>query len=617
MVERVARELVSAGGWRIAATVTVIGAAVACSGGSPPETGPNAGRTLEPEDAAAAQGEIEGPKQPVAEPELAQPEAVEPQPGAEASQETADPPPETPETQAPETPETQAPAGLPINDSFGAPSFGAPADTSGQPADAGVAETPPGDRPQTVGDLFSGSGLRLGGEERPSAVGDLFEDPAAAEQGPGFGLPSDPVASPPTAAMPPAVDSLELVDRIVAIVGDTAILMSEVREKVFQMRAQGVEMPTDPAGQDSLAFATLEGMVEELMIVKQAEFAGITVTEDELDDEVDQRFEAIRSRFGSDEEMLQRVEDSGQNMFQFRRMIRSQARKDMVGQRYIGTQMGAMLSVRVTEQQIVDEFNARAAGATRPATLDLVQVTIDPKPSETARDSALDEAVTARDEVREGEEFEVAARRYSDDVGTRADGGDLGWIRRSEVDPAFGDAAWAVRTGIAIGPVESRFGFHIIKVENVRGGERHVRHVLVRPYISPEQIEKARLLSAAVADSIRDGESATVMAERYGTDPEDSRIDNARVDRVSGALGAEFAEALRGAQTGDVVGPVEVSGAGGNASFIVVEVMRYRPEGAYELDEVRDQIRDALMQQGQYEALVEQLKQEVYVRMLI
>jgi peptidyl-prolyl cis-trans isomerase SurA len=609
MVERVARELVSAGGWRIAATVTVIGAAVACSGGSPPETGPNAGRTLEPEDAAAAQGEIEGPKQPVAEPELAQPEAVEPQPGAEASQETADPPPETPET--------QAPAGLPINDSFGAPSFGAPADTSGQPADAGVAETPPGDRPQTVGDLFSGSGLRLGGEERPSAVGDLFEDPAAAEQGPGFGLPSDPVTSPPTAAMPPAVDSLELVDRIVAIVGDTAILMSEVREKVFQMRAQGVEMPTDPAGQDSLAFATLEGMVEELMIVKQADFAGITVTEDELDDEVDQRFEAIRSRFGSDEEMLQRVEDSGQNMFQFRRMIRSQARKDMVGQRYIGTQMGAMLSVRVTEQQIVDEFNARAAGATRPATLDLVQVTIDPKPSETARDSALNEAVTARDEVRAGEEFEVAARRYSDDVGTRADGGDLGWIRRSEVDPAFGDAAWAVRTGIAIGPVESRFGFHIIKVENVRGGERHVRHVLVRPFISPEQIEEARLLSAAVADSIRDGESATVMAERYGTDPEDSRIDNARVDRVSGALGAEFAEALRGAQTGDVVGPVEVSGADGNASFIVVKVMRYRPEGAYELDEVRDQIRDALMQQGQYEALVEQLKQEVYVRMLI
>jgi parvulin-like peptidyl-prolyl isomerase len=107
------------------------------------------------------------------------------------------------------------------------------------------------------------------------------------------------------------------------------------------------------------------------------------------------------------------------------------------------------------------------------------------------------------------------------------------------------------------------------------------------------------------------------MAERYGTDPEDSRIDNARVDRVSGALGAEFAEALGGAQTGDVVGPVEVSGAGGNASFIVVKVMRYRPEGAYELDEVRDQIRDALMQQGQYEALVEQLKQEVYVRMLI
>jgi len=595
MFERVARELVTTSGWRIAATVTLMAATAACSGGSPPETGPSAGRTDEPDNAEIAQPETE----PRPEAVEALPEAVEAQPEAVEAQ--------------PETPETPAPAGFPITESFGTP-----ADAGELPGDPGAAEKPPADPPQTVGDLFSGAGLQtLGGEERPRGLGNLFEDPAAAEQGPGFGLPSDPVAPPPTSAMPPAADSLELVDRIVAIVGDTAILMSEVREKVFQMRAQGMEMPTDPAGQDSLAFTTLEGMIEELMIVKQAEFAGIAVTEDELDAEVDQRFEAIRSRFSSDEEMLQRVEESGQNMFQFRRMIRSQARKDMVGQRYIGTQMSAMLSVRVTEQQIVDEFNARAAGATRPATLDLIQVTIDPKPSEAARDSALEEAVTARDEIRGGEDFEIAARRYSDDVGTRADGGDLGWIRRSEVDPAFGDAAWAVRTGIAIGPVESRFGFHIIKVENVRGGERHVRHVLVRPYISPEQIEEARQLSAAVADSIRDGEDATVMAERYGTDPEESRIDNARVDRISGALGAEFAEALRDAQTGDVVGPIEVSGRGDNASFIVIKVMRYRPSGTYELDEVRDQIRDQLMQQGQYEALVEQLKQEVYVRMLI
>ncbi|MEJ2335142.1 MAG: peptidylprolyl isomerase [Gemmatimonadales bacterium] len=580
MVQQVARELVTAGGWRIVATVALIGAAVACSGGAPPETGPSTGRTDEPTEAGADRGEVEQPEEQVAEPELAPPKKDAPSPGAEAR------------------PETTVP--------------------SGQPSDPGVGAAPPANPSQTSRDLFSGSGLStVGGDDQPGNVGDLFEDPAAAEQGPGFGLPPDPVAPPPRAATPPSVDSLELVDRIVAIVGDTAILMSEVREKVFQMRAQGMEMPTDPAGQDSLALATLEGMVEELMIVKQAEFAGITVTEEELDDEVDRRFETIRSRFSSDEEMLQRVEDSGQNMFQFRRMIRSQARKDMIGQRYISSQMGEMLSVRVTEQQIVDEFNARAAGATRPATLDLVQVTIDPEPSEAARDSALKEASTARDEVREGEDFEIVARRYSDDVGTRAEGGDLGWIRRSEVDPAFGDAAWAVRTGIAIGPVESRFGFHIIKVENVRGGERHVRHILIRPYISPEQIEEARLLAAAVADSIRDGADATVMAERYGTDPEDSRIDDARVDRISGALGAEFAEALRGAQTGDVVGPIEVVGAGGDPSFIVIEVMRYRPEGVYELDEVRDQIRDALMQQGQYEALLERLKQEVYVRMLI
>lgn len=554
MVERVSRRLATVSGWRFAAAVALLGALAGCSGGSPPETAPDTGRSAGPEAAPAVQGEGAQP-----EPGAAEPAAQEP----------------------------------------------------------GAAE-PAADRPQTIGDLFSESGLRTSeAQQGPRTLGDLLEDAATVEQGPGFELPSDPAAPPPTGAMPPAVDSLEVVDRVVAIVGDTAILMSEVREKVFQLRAQGMEIPTDPAGQDSLAYATLEGMVEELMIVKQAEFAGITVTEDELDDEVDRRFEAIRSRFGSDEEMLERVEASGQNMFQFRRMIRSQARKDLIGQRYVGSQMGAMFSARVTEQEIVDEFNARAAGATRPATLDMVQVTIDPKPSEAARDSALKQARAARDEIHEGEEFEVVARRYSDDAGTRAEGGDLGWVRRSEVVPAFGDAAWSVRTGVAIGPVESRFGFHIIKVENVRGGERHVRHVLVQPDIDLEQVEKARELAAAVADSIGDGADPMVMAQRYGTDPEDARVDDVRVDRIAGALGNSFAEALRGAQTGDVVGPIETSGNTGSPSFVVIKVVRYRPEGSYELDEVRDQIRDQIQQRKQYEALVARLKEEVYVRMLI
>ncbi|MEE8175489.1 MAG: peptidylprolyl isomerase, partial [Gemmatimonadota bacterium] len=270
-----------------------------------------------------------------------------------------------------------------------------------------------------------------------------ISDAAAAEQGPGFALPSVPGT--PTAAMPPPADSVELIDRLVAIVGDTAILLSEVREQLFQLQAQGLEMPNDPRGIDSLANATLQRMVEEMMIVQQAEFAGIEVTEEELDDEVDRRFSTIRSRFSSDQEMLDRVEASGQNMFQFRKLLRSQGRKDLLGQRYMRSRLAEMPPIRVTEQEIQAEFNRSATGTTRPATLSMVQILIEPKPAEAARDSALQLAQTALEELRSGEDFDVVARRYSDDEGSRAEGGDLGWIRRSEVLPAFGDAAWLIR----------------------------------------------------------------------------------------------------------------------------------------------------------------------------
>jgi parvulin-like peptidyl-prolyl isomerase len=247
----------------------------------------------------------------------------------------------------------------------------------------------------------------------------------------------------------------------------------------------------------------------------------------------------------------------------------------------------------------------------------MVQILIEPKPAEAARDSALQLAQTALEELRSGEEFEVVARRYSDDEGSRAEGGDLGWIRRSEVLPAFGDAAWLIRLGVPIGPVETRYGFHIIKVENVRGGERLVRHILTRPYIGPEQVESARSLAQAVADSIAGGADPTVMAKRYGVDPDDSRMDDVRVDRIEAGLGAVYATALRGGRSGDVVGPFEVSGPSSTPAFVVLDVTEYRPSGRYDLEELRVQIRDELERRGQYKALIEQVRQEVYIRIMI
>ncbi len=546
----------------VAAMVVFVGAG--CSGGAPPQTTPSAG------DSETA------PARPARDPA--------PDGAAADAQDT------------------------PASDAADTPAFDAADTTSGAAtavpvvpiSDAAAAEQGPGFALPSV----------------PGTPAATMPPPAdSAEQGPGFALPSVPGT--PAATMPPPADSVELIDRLVAIVGDTAILLSEVREQLFQLQAQGIEMPNDPQGVDSLANATLQRMIEELMIVQQAEFAGIEVTEEELDDEVDRRFAAIRARFSSDQEMLDRVEASGQNMFQFRQLLRSQVRKDLLGQRYMRSRLAEMPPIRITEQEIQAEFNSSAAGSTRPATLSMVQIRIEPKPGEVARDSALQLAQTALEELRSGEDFEVVARRYSDDEGSRAEGGDLGWIRRSDVLPVFGDAAWAIRLGVPIGPVETRYGFHIIKVENVRGGERLVRHILTKPYIGPEQVESARSLAQAVADSIAGGADPTVMARRYGVDPDDARMDDVRVDRIEAGMGAVFATALRGARSGDVVGPFEVSGPGDTPAFVVLDVIEYRPSGGYDLEELRVQIRDELERRGQYEALIEQVRQEVYIRIMI
>jgi hypothetical protein len=89
------------------------------------------------------------------------------------------------------------------------------------------------------------------------------------------------------------------------------------------------------------------------------------------------------------------------------------------------------------------------------------------------------------------------------------------------------------------------------------------------------------------------------------------------VDRIGTALGPAYTAALSGAEAGDVVGPFEATGSSGKPAFVVIKVMQSRAQGAYELDDVRDNIRNELERRKKFEALVDQLRGEVYIRIMI
>lgn len=412
-----------------------------------------------------------------------------------------------------------------------------------------------------------------------------------------------------------AADSIEVVDRIAAVVGDTVILYTEILESLLQARAQGADVPAPgtPAF-DSVAHETVEELVDQLVLLQKAKQAEIRVPPEMLDGETDRRFREIRNGFPNATAFQEAVQSSGRTLVQYRQFLRAQVRAQIMIDQFVRQNAENLPPVVISEEDIEAWYEANLAGQTRPASIGFEQLVIEPRASQEARDSAYAEALRALEELREGEEFDVVARRYSDDLSNREQGGDLGWVKRSQLVPAFAQAAWSARTGTPIGPVYTRFGYHIIKVENVRGGERNIRHILIRPEMGPADTERARELAEAVADSIRDGVPLQEMAEQHGVEEIPVRIPEIPFDEIEQRLGPQYGAALTDPVPGEVIGPFENPELlPDRPAFVIVRITDFKQQGAWDIDEIRDQVRERLTFDEGYARFVEELRNEVYV----
>ncbi len=415
-------------------------------------------------------------------------------------------------------------------------------------------------------------------------------------------------------AAPQAPDSVQLLDRIVAIVGDTVVLLSEVNQEFFRLQSQGAEVPV--AGTDEwtrLARQVVAVLADRLILLQRAKRQGITPEPERVDALSEDFFQQARQRFSSDQEMQRLVEASGMNMLQYRQLLRSQAEAEILLQAYRQTLQSSpdLPPVAVSEDEVVAYFEENWADERRPATVSFNQLIVMPLAAEAARDSAIGRALAARREVDAGEDFKIVARRHSDDETTREAGGELGWMRRSLLVRPFADAAWGPRAGAVVGPIETRFGFHLIKVDNVRAGERLLSHILIRPRIEDADVERAREFAVSIVDSLRAGADPERLARLRAVDGERVRFDNIPLSQLSRSDPA-LARQLESPEVGDIIGPFEIQ-RGGPTEFGVVEIIGYRPEGPYELDEVRDEIRRRIRLQKQLDVYLRDLRRETFI----
>jgi peptidyl-prolyl cis-trans isomerase SurA len=416
-----------------------------------------------------------------------------------------------------------------------------------------------------------------------------------------------------TPAPSPAAPEGTLIDQVVAVVGDTVILLSDVRSELLRMQQAGRPMPQDPAQLEALGQQILTSRVNDLLLVEAAQAAGMTVEDDRVNQQVEQSMREVLASFRGDEQAFTAaLARDGVTREQYRQQLFAQVRDQALAQQFLAERTRNRAKPLVSEEQVRAYFDAqRASLGARPAQISFQQVIVPPQPSDSAKAAARRQAEEVIAELQKGGDFAVLARRFSDDPGSKERGGDLGWFRRGRMVAKFEEVAFALRPGETSGIVETEFGFHIIRLEKTRGPERSARHILIKPEVTPADVQRARQVADSLATLVRGGASVPALSRQYNTRSEEASVTRWRMDR----LPPEYALSLSGVTTGQVVGPLEIPGQGENR-FAVLKITEHLPEGEYTIDDVREQIQELLQRDKMTQDLVQELRREIHVAIL-
>ena len=409
-------------------------------------------------------------------------------------------------------------------------------------------------------------------------------------------------------------DTTVVVDRVLAVVANRPVLASQVDEEIFSRQAQGAKLPTDPAQLDSVRRQVISTIVDEELLVQQASRdTSIHVTDQEIADGVEQQVRKVRGNFGSELDYRNELKKAGfQTPEEYRRWLTDQQRRAALQNRLIDKLRndGKLKPVPPTEAEMKDYFNANKGSlGSRPATISFRQIVVTPKPSAEAKARTREQADSIVLALRRGADFATAARRFSQDPGSKDQGGELNWFRRGVMGPEFERVAFALKPGVISDPVETAFGFHIIQVERTQPAEVQARHILLVPALDTSNMHKAHDLATKILAQVRQGASFDSLQRIYHDPNSERTADDVPEDK----LPEPYAKVIGKADSGTVVPVFTVPGAGGHEQFVVLQVMARRSQGDIRYDDVKDHIRQQLSQELSIRRYLDHLRRASYV----
>lgn len=289
----------------------------------------------------------------------------------------------------------------------------------------------------------------------------------------------------------------KVVDQIVAVVGKNIILKSDIEGMFIQQQAQGITSEGD------MKCEILENLLIEKLLLAEAELdTTITVSDSQLNQNLEQRIQYYISHLGSEKEV--------ENYFKKSIIDIKAELKDVIKNQQMTQQMQGKImdKVTITPAEVRYHFkNLPAAEIPQiDAQVEYAQITVQPIISLEEEDRIKSTLRELKRRIESGESgFAPLAVMYSEDPGSARNGGELEYMGRGSLDPAYAAAAFNLKGDKISNVVKSDFGYHIIQVMDRKGELIKTRHILMMPKPSAKSLERAFGQIDSIADYIRKG----------------------------------------------------------------------------------------------------------------
>lgn len=416
------------------------------------------------------------------------------------------------------------------------------------------------------------------------------------------------------------VEPISVADEVIWVVGDEAILLSDVEALRAQMEAEGQPMPGNPDCR------LPEQIAVQKLFLHQAAIDSIEVTEAEISQGVEQQINYWISMIGSKEKL---EEYRKMSLTQIRQSLHDDFKNNQLAQRM---REKLVSDIKVSPAEVRAYFKELPEDSIPfvPTSVEVEIITRTPKVAPEEINRIKDELRSYTDRVTSGSTtFQTLARFYSEDPGTARNGGELDYTGRGMLDPAFAAVAFNLTDPKKISKiVESEFGFHIIQLVDKRGDKIKVRHILRKPKVTQEAIDEGIHTLDSLAGEIRENKFTFEEAATYVSDDKDTRSNRGlMVNTATGAqtskfrmqdLAPEVARAVEKLQVNEISPAFQMTNARGKTVCAVVKLVSRTEGHRATITEDFQTMSDVVLAKRKTEFIHEWVKKKIkdtYVRM--